>query len=396
MRDAMDEPVKIGVVGLGPRGLYLAGMFADRPGARVCAVADPREDQIAIARSKFGDAFSYFATGHELAASDSVDAVVVATGDRFHAANAREALGAGKHVLVEKPLAQSLEDCDDIVRLHLASGKAAMTYLELRYSSFNQRIKALIEAGDIGRPILGQVSDNCGRVLNTFYHRRNARRADVIFSLPLQKGVHTIDLMNWFLGGHPRKVFALGALDFYGGGEPNDKRCTDCAKAPDCPFNTAPEYHPVGFPDQTMLLDNYCVWAEECDVDDNTVIAVDYDNGARASYIESQFAPEYSREFMIMGDEGKVTAITNEFTGATSIRIHRRYTADVEEINGEAAGGHGGGDDRLADDFIAAIREGKAPLSDVYAGRDSAAIAIAAEASVKSGEAVAIPPAPAS
>jgi predicted dehydrogenase len=76
----MGEPMRIGVVGLRPRGLYLAGMFADRPGARVCAVADPREDQIAIARTKFGDDFSYFGTGQALADSDDIVRLYLATG----------------------------------------------------------------------------------------------------------------------------------------------------------------------------------------------------------------------------------------------------------------------------------------------------------------------------
>jgi predicted dehydrogenase len=390
----MQNPVRIGVVGLGPRGLYLAGMFAGRPGAAVRAVADPRDDQIAIARTKFGDDFHYFASGEEMATSGAVDAVVVATGDRFHAANGLEALRAGRHVLIEKPLAQSLQDCDEIVRQHIATQKVAMTYLELRYSAFYQRIKQMIDTGDIGRPILAEVADNCGRVLNTFYHRRNARRAEVIFSLPLQKGVHTLDLMNWFMGGHPRKVFALGGRDFFGGDEPNDKRCTNCEQASSCRFFTDSSYNPVGYPDVTMTIDNFCVWARECDVDDNTVIAVDYDNGARASYIESQFAPEYSREFKIMGDEGKITAVSNEFTGETLLRLHRRYTAQAQEFSGATVEGHGGGDDRLADDFISAICDGHHPLSDVIAGRDSAAIAIAAEESVKSGEAIAIPSPP--
>jgi len=76
-------------------------------------------------------------------------------------------------------------------------------------------MRELVDEGRIGEIIMGQALDNVSVGGQYFYHN-DMRRKDYVRSLLLQKGTHTIDLLNWFMGGNTVKVYATGGTDFYG------------------------------------------------------------------------------------------------------------------------------------------------------------------------------------
>ena len=203
----MSEPLKVGVVGLGIRGFWVAHMTRGCPETRLVAMADMRPEILDIARDKFPDVDLY-ASGEEMARDAAIDAVFVTTGDRFHAGNAREALRCGKHVLIEKPMAQSFADLEEIARLKQETGLTVGTFLELRHSPLWQRTREILESGTIGRVLSAALVDHVGRDRSQFFARRKARSRDQVVSLVLQKGVHSLDLLNWFVASSPRRVSA--------------------------------------------------------------------------------------------------------------------------------------------------------------------------------------------
>ncbi|MCK4591731.1 MAG: Gfo/Idh/MocA family oxidoreductase, partial [Candidatus Latescibacteria bacterium] len=382
--------LKTGVVGLGPRGLFFCTMINNDPQMELAAVCDLDANRFDPLKKHLGDKIEYFTFLREMLSLPELDAVVVTTNDPDHKAPTVEILQAGKHCLVEKPMAQTIEDCDEMLLAQRQWGKILMVDFELRYCVMFTRMRELIDRGDIGEIKLGWAIDNVAVGGNSFFHGKKKRKS-FIKSLTLQKGCHTIDLLNGFMGGNPKQVFALGGLDVFGRLYSSDKRCRDCGEKDTCPYTIWEEKktYPYLY-DAEISLDDHCVYGQDVDVDDNTLIVLEYDNGKRAFYAECHFTPEYTREFTLIGDKGKIYGYyKNE---RFLIRVSYRHSDHIDEYHPIlVGGGHGGGETGLLDDFVRCCREGETPLADGCAGRNATAVAVAAEESIASGQAVEIP-----
>jgi len=371
----MPEPLKVGVVGLGIRGFWVAHITRGCQETRLVAVADMRPEIREVAREKFPDVELY-ASGEEMARDASIDAVFVTTGDRFHAGNAREALRSGKHVLIEKPMAQSFADLQEIARLQHETGLTVGTFLELRHSRLWQRTRELLDSGTIGRVLAAALVDHVGRDRNQFFARHKARSRDQVVSLVLQKGVHSLDLLNWFVGASPCRVSASGGLLFFGGKEPAEKQCRHCATS-----GERPHFHQSTsrLPALDLTLEHgedLCVWSQAADVEDVSLLNIEYANGVVASYREVHFAPYYGLHFTLYGEKGQLDVEANHDTGEAWIEVTERYTRRQYRERPTRDTGHTNADAALITDFVQAARAGREPLSGLRAGFESAAIAI--------------------
>lgn len=386
----MKDKVRIGIIGLGGRGRYFAQAFAQNPRAELVAVADPMEKPLALVRQQFGDSVRYYPDYREMLEARDIEAVVVASADKAHRENAVAVFEAGKHCLLEKPMAQSIADCDDIIRAWKQSGCLFMIGLELRYCSLFSRMRELVDQGIIGEIIMGQALDNVSVGGQYFYHNK-MRHKQFIRSLLLQKGVHTIDLLNWFMGGRPVKVYGSGGLNFYGKKEPEGKRCRDCSAH--CEYFINHEHFVMDY-GAVIETEDFCVFVRDCDVNDNSMLIIDYENGHRGHYAECHFTPEYTREFTFFGTEGKMYAFYNN-EGHFLIRCTYRKTDHIDEWRPQPGpGGHGGGDRLLIESFLDCILTGATPLTDIQAAREATAVAAAGEESIETGMPVFIPPCP--
>ncbi len=380
----------LGILGLGSRGVRFGGAAFVRNGPfTIECLCDIRQDKVDAAIAWLGDEgllkhdVGSYTDIDAFLAHPGLDAVVVATPDFAHADCAVQVLKAKKHLYLEKPMAQTIADCDRIIEAWRGSDTVFMVGLELRYCTLMQTCKALIDAGEIGRVVIGTVVDNVS-VGGQYYFHGPRRRKDYIISLILEKGTHSLDLANWLIGDSPRKVYASGGLDVYGGDAPNDKRCRDCEIRTTCPDFIEADADGFEKPD-------FCAFASECDVSDNSLVLVDYANGARLSYMECHFTPEYTREFMFVGDKGKLEAFYDNEQNF-KIKLWKRFEKEPRIFYpGKSAGGHGGGDTGIIDEFYRCLQAGKPTMKGVRGARDSAAIAIAAAQSEVSGLPVEIP-----
>lgn len=209
----------------------------------------------------------------------------------------------------------------------------------------------------------------------------------------MEKGTHSLDLANWLVDSAPTKVYASAGLDVFGGDEPEDKCCHDCKKANTCPYYIDRDRFQMDY--GTIIRQNMdlCVYAHDCETPDNSLVLIDYANGARLCYMECHFTPEYTREFMFVGDRGKLEAFYNneqEF----KIKVWKRHEKEpTYYYPPKVEGGHGGGDPGIIKEFFRLIERGVPCMKGVRGARDSAAIAIAAFESEHSGLPVTIPPA---
>jgi predicted dehydrogenase len=193
----VSEAVRVGVVGLGYWGPNLARNFDQMPGAELAWVCDGDADALERAGRQFPGVGR---TGDvaELLADASLDAVVVATPVPTHAALARQVLEAGKHCFVEKPMAQSVADAEQVVAAAEESGRVLMVGHLLEYHPGVEKLKEVADAGE-----LGDIHYIYGNRLNL-----GKLRADenALWSL----GAHDVSVVLRLVGEEPSQVHAFG------------------------------------------------------------------------------------------------------------------------------------------------------------------------------------------
>jgi myo-inositol 2-dehydrogenase/D-chiro-inositol 1-dehydrogenase len=202
--------MRFGLIGYGAWGRYHADAIAGTPGAELAAIACASEETAASARQHHPAATVHL-DWRSLLADSSLDAVDIVVPNHLHAEIAITALEAGKNVLLEKPMAATIRDCDRIVEAVCRSGKVLSVGHEFRASTQWGLIHRLIRDGEIGEPLYANVS------LFRFPYRQGAGgwryEAGRVGSWILEEPVHFFDmLMWWFEGlGDPHLVHGFGS-----------------------------------------------------------------------------------------------------------------------------------------------------------------------------------------
>ena len=206
----MPKPMSFAVAGYGAWGRFHARSIAEAPDGRLVAIAAPSDDNARAAKSDFPDA-TVHRQWETLIDDPAVEAIAVATPNHLHAPIAVAALAAGKHVLLEKPMANSLPDCDRIVAAATHAKAQLSVGLQCRLSPQWGRIRSLIDEGAIGQPRHVHVS----LFRHPYRQGSGGWRYDKarVGSWILEEPVHFFDLALWYLvhSGRPVKVQALGA-----------------------------------------------------------------------------------------------------------------------------------------------------------------------------------------
>ena len=367
------EPIRIGIMGLTNRGGYFVEEFhRNVPGAAVVAGMDVRDDHLDRFRDAVGGDVFVTKDYRELVARPDVEAVVVASPDRFHEEQGLAVLEAGKHLVLEKPMAITVEGCDRLLAAHKKAGGVFGLGLTMRYMPMIQTMKRIIDRGDIGEVKAYWCNHYVGKGGHFYFHDWHVVRENAT-GLLLQKGTHDLDLMHFLTGRFTKRVAAFGSLDYFGGDKPDDLHCPDCPEK-----DTCPEAQLGDWPRYFQL----CAFRKEVDVEDNHVVIMELENGIKAAYQECHFTPDYHRDHIVIGTEGRLW--NDELTDTVRVQTRKGDADAVYHIKGGEAE-HGGGDPRMCRDFIRAIREGREMLADPLSGRMSVAAGVAAHESLRNG-----------
>ena len=147
--EASSRLLRIGMIGCGEIAVQNAKAVHEAPNATIAAVADVNE---AVAQDLAGRYNApYHTATEELLARDDVDAVVISVPHFLHAPLAIQAAQAGKHVIVEKPMATTLAEAEQMLAAANAAGVQLATLYCQRYLPYVQRAKSLIDQGALGR-----------------------------------------------------------------------------------------------------------------------------------------------------------------------------------------------------------------------------------------------------
>ena len=385
----MTDRMRVGIIGPGGRGIAVGSMWVRQGQAEIVCVSDIASDALERARGRLAEvapSCEYYGSNAELLGRDDLDLVMVTTFDPYHAEPSIEVLEAGKNLFVEKPMTQTIEDARRVVEAWRKSGRLLIVDHELRYCDFIMYAKDKIEKGQIGAPRLAVTLDSCGR-MGSFFRRARARTTEKIVSLTVQKGVHHLDLQSHLMAARPKRVFATGGLAAYGGDKPNDLTCGECDEADTCAYGRG--LCGPGRP-RDFAPNGLCVFAEEIDVNDHMTAAIEYENGARGSYTECFFTPEYKAEMRITGDEGQIDVL---YKGGHTclVRVSSLNSTTFEETLFSPSSGHGGGDFLFAGQVRQGVMENRQIRPDGLDGYYAVAVAASCHESCRTGEPVDIP-----
>lgn len=195
--------IRIGVVGTG-FGRYHMDGFGKVDGAYVHAVCDLNEEEARAFADQYGAKY-VFTDFRKMAAMDELDAISIAVPNCFHAPIAIEALTRGKHVLVEKPMANTLRDCRRMIRAAEKAGVRLMVGQSRRYYDAVFESRQLLEQGRIGG-LIGITALLFAYLEHPPTPWWSSRRKTGGLMIPLW-GNHILDYVLWMFGQKPQRVY---------------------------------------------------------------------------------------------------------------------------------------------------------------------------------------------
>lgn len=399
-----NRPITAIIVGAGHRSFVYSELAKTNPEMlKIVGVADPNP----IRRKKAMDYFGFkedmcFENAEELAKKGKLaDTVINGTMDEQHLETAVPLLNAGYDMLLEKPFAPNEEEMRQIVNCAKKNNSKVMICHVLRYTPFYYAIKERIVNGEIGDIINIQTTEHVSyHHLSTSYIRGKWANSDKCHtSMLLAKCCHDLDIIMWMMSEtKPKQISSFGGkFQFKPENAPKEAGTIcmkDCPLVDTCVYSTKRLYidHPdrwafyvwdalegkknISIEDKIALMksDNpyaRCIYKCDNNVVDHQSVLINFESGATGTHNMVGGSAEPRREIHIIGTKGEIFGNFEE-SKFTVLKIDPSPDAhneecDVEEVDlrvtGDmvgAYGGHGGGDERLAADFVKFIR-GKKP-----------------------------------
>ncbi|NEW04986.1 Gfo/Idh/MocA family oxidoreductase [Paenibacillus sp. SYP-B3998] len=383
------------LLGAGSRGAHAYAPYAlNYPHELdILAVAEPDEERrnAFVAAHNIAEAHAYADWDQLLAQPKMADIAIICTQDQMHYHPTLKALELGYHILLEKPMSPTPEEC---VEMELAAKKhnRLLTICHvLRYTSFWTAMKHVIDEGKIGQIASIQLNENVGNMhMAHSFVRGNWNNSDTSSPMILAKSCHDMDILSYIMNEPCERVSSFGSLMHFkaeNAPEGAPARCLDgCPAEATCQYYAPKYYLGTGrgwaskFTMDTSLEGilsalrtspyGKCVYRSDNNVVDHQVVNMEFESGATAMFSMCGFTRDNTRIVQVMGTKGDIKGNMeeNEFT------VHDFITNQKTTIQVDAsAEGHSGGDAGIVRSFLREVRS--------YAGGESSS---SASASVRS------------
>ena len=343
--------LSVGVIGCGLRVRAMLPLILQNARGihiELAAVCDVKEKETLIDELKKTNIdctnTRFYTDADEMLSKEKLDGMMIGTRCSLHTKYAVKVLEKGISLFLEKPVATNPEDWELLKRAYEAAGSEVVVSFPLRITAMVQEVKKLIRQLELG-PIQHVAAFNYPTYGGDYYHNwyRDERETGGLF---LQKATHDLDYINHILGNKPVELCAMTSKQVMKGDKPAGLKCEACPEKLTCPEG----------PNQTLsrgdyIHGDYCCYAVDTGNEDSGTVIVRYETGMHVVYTQNFFArnPHAGKRGAILAGEGG----TLEFDWNTSeIIVRKHYTPGEMRYKVETTGNHGGGDKKLADNFI--------------------------------------------
>lgn len=338
------ESIGFAIVGAGMIARYYAEALARIEGVCLVAVHHPNSGRAQEIGERFGVPCE--ASYDALLTRRDVDVVCMCTPSGLHAAQGIAAARAGKHVLVEKPMALTLADADSLIAACKAGGVQLGVALQRRTDPRLRAVRAALEAGGLGRPVLANVSMPYRRT-QEYYDSAGWRGTWALDGggALMNQGIHLVDLLLWYMG------------------------------------------------DASTVQAQMATLIHDIEVEDTLTTTVRFTSGALGTIAATTGAGRgFPHRVELFGERGCIQVEGDEIMRwECEVPLPSTVACGETPLAGAGASPTGidvAGHVRLIDDFAAAVREGRPPLIPGEEGRRSLALVLAAYESARLGRAV--------
>lgn len=332
-----------GIIGCGRIAPRHADSLAEIPDVNLSMVCDVIENRARAFAEKHRT--KYCLDYHELLAAPDIDIVNICTPSGLHAQMAVDALKAGKHVIVEKPMAMNVADADRMIATAKEMKRKLCIVLQNRYNPPMQDFYQIVRSGKIGHVLLGSVTVRWYRpqeYYNDGWHGTKSMDGGAL----MNQSIHHIDALQWLVGEPVQSVFAYTAT-----------------------------------------------LAHQMEMEDVGVVTVRFTNGALATIEGSTLTYPQNLEASValFGEKGSLkvggTALNRKVFWKIAGEIeHEKELLTREEVDPPSV--YGASHRHVIEDMIQAVVEGREPQTDGLEGRKSLLLVSAMYESARSSREV--------
>lgn len=395
--------IKMAILGYGQRGgIYGNYALAYPEKIMVSAIIEIDEQRRSIAQNNFPNAKVYDSIENFILEKTKLDFIAICTQDKQHKEQAIALMEAGYDLLLEKPIANSLEDCLAIYEISKRLHRKVVVCHVLRYTPFYRKVKEIVDSGVLGKITTVHACEGVG-----YYHFahsfvrgpwRNSKESSPVI---LAKCCHDMDIIRYMLEKKCLSVSSMGSCSFFNSKNAPEKCTAYCS---DCPIKNClykaqslyvtPEYRWTAnyFAlnsdyDDTVLKKltktqyDRCVFHCDNNVADHQETIMWFEDGITASLTLTALSAKNHREIKIYGSNAELYGNTE--TDEIIVKLFNgkedKYTIN---LSAEVIGGHLGGDYYLMDSIYKYFNGEKVKeLSLLEVSIESHLMSFAAEAS---------------
>ncbi len=364
-----ENPNTIGFacIGMGHRLRHLMTLLSKQAHITFLGGYDP-DDRMASAALKVAGGKRY-PTIQAVLDDQQVKWIFVGSPNAFHREQVEAAFAAGKHVFCEKPIAIKREDALAIVKAHQKTNLTFATGFVLRYASIYRRVKELLDSGTLGKIVSIDANENIPPEHGAYIMTNWRRHRQLSGSHILEKCVHDLDLLNWFVGSLPLHVAAFGGNTMW------TKENEGCMQE---------QTYNAWYTREGTFCDVSNPFTSEKDIEDHVVSILSYANGVKVQFQATMSNPIPERRMYFSCTQG--TLVVELYAGT----IRYKIAGQAEVLENFKGNGHGNGDEIMTQEMAETMKWGTAPKASGLEGLQSAVVGIAIDEARNSSQVIAL------
>jgi predicted dehydrogenase len=363
--------MKIAIIGYGGRGRLYSDILKNNQDAEIVAICDCDNEKLDLAHKELGiNNEALFANENDFFACEKMaDILFVCTQDELHFGHAIKGLEKGYDLLLEKPIACSMEECQSIQNKAEALGRNIFVCHVLRYTPFYMEIKRQLDSGKFGKVISLSTTENVAYWHQAHsYVRGNWNNDNRATPMIIAKCCHDLDLISWFMDDICESVSSFGSLSIFkeeNAPQESAAYCLDCNLKEICPYSAEKIYikdraekGKLGWPCDIIVNEptveklysalktskyGRCVYKCDNNVVDHQVVNLQFKNGGTAQLTMTAFSEECFREIRLHCENGDIAGNMVDNILTCNIFGKETYKIDVN-VASDTDYGHGGGD----------------------------------------------------